>query len=134
MKIGADGKTKFPPGFVRKVFGLTIGPAELWEAMPWSWLIDYFSNAGHVLSNMQNGVVGDVVAEEAWVMRKHITQATQVSSLVWNDGSMAVGSITAMSETKCRLRANPFGFGLSTDDLSGRQIAILGALGISRAF
>jgi hypothetical protein len=36
-------------------------------------------------------------------------------------------------ETKTRRRANPFGFGVSWEALSARQIAILTALGITRA-
>lgn len=134
LGMGSGGKDRFPPGFVRKVYGLTIGPAELWEAMPWSWLIDYFTNAGDVLSNMQNGVVGDVVAEEAWVMRTHTIKASQISELTWNEGDLCRGRVTAEQETKCRVAANPFGFGMSMDDLSNRQLAILGALGIARAF
>jgi len=37
----------------RKVFGVTPEkiPAALWEAVPWSWLADYFSNVGDILSS-----------------------------------------------------------------------------------
>jgi len=37
------------------------------------------------------------------------------------------------SETQSRIAASPFGFGLKFDTLSGRQQAIIGALGLSRA-
>lgn len=36
-------------------------------------------------------------------------------------------------ETKARVRASPFGFGLSFDGFTPRQMAILAALGITRA-
>jgi hypothetical protein len=40
--------------------------------------------------------------------------------------------ITLVSETKLRRKANPYGFGLTWDELSSRQQSILAALGITR--
>lgn len=116
---------------VRKIMGLTITPADAWEAIPWSWLIDYFTNVGNVLSNIDSGYVDDVVASYAYVMRSSITSASQQSSGVLLDGTAYSGTITQESETKARAAADPFGFEVS-GDLSPRQLAILAALGISR--
>lgn len=33
----------------RQILGLRINPADLWDAIPWSWLIDYFTNIGDIL-------------------------------------------------------------------------------------
>ena len=33
----------------RQIHGLRINPADLWDAVPWSWLIDYFANVGDLL-------------------------------------------------------------------------------------
>lgn len=33
----------------RAVLGLNVSAGTLWEAMPWSWLIDYFVNIGDIL-------------------------------------------------------------------------------------
>lgn len=33
----------------RAALGLNISAASLWEALPWSWLIDYLSNVGDIL-------------------------------------------------------------------------------------
>jgi hypothetical protein len=32
-----------------QVLGLRVNPADIWDAIPWSWLIDYFINIGDVL-------------------------------------------------------------------------------------
>jgi len=37
----------------RLVAGFSVRPATLWEAMPWSWLIDWFGNVGdHIAANL----------------------------------------------------------------------------------
>jgi hypothetical protein len=53
------------------------------------------------------------------------------------DGSGAlqhtVLGASVVETTKQRVAANPFGFGISPDSLSGRQLSILAALGLSKA-
>jgi hypothetical protein len=39
-----------------QVLGLRVNPADLWDAVPWSWLIDYFTNIGDVLE-AANGMI-----------------------------------------------------------------------------
>jgi hypothetical protein len=34
-----------------QVLGLRFNPADFWEAIPWSWLIDYFMNIGDMLES-----------------------------------------------------------------------------------
>jgi hypothetical protein len=38
------------------VWGLNVSPASLWEAMPWSWLIDWFGSFGDYLEANRNRV------------------------------------------------------------------------------
>jgi hypothetical protein len=45
----------------------------------------------------------------------------------------AVAPVTVRTTVKKRIKANPFGFGLSWDGLSTIQKTIVAALGISRA-
>jgi hypothetical protein len=114
-----------------RIMGLNLTPSTIWNALPWSWLIDYFGNVGHVLSNLSTGAVGDVVSTNAYVMRHLVTRASQDSFGCLANDTQLMGTITSVTETKSRVIANPFGFGLSPD-LTGRQYAILAALGISR--
>jgi hypothetical protein len=36
--------------------GLNLSAATLWEALPWSWLIDYFANIGDILEASRGGI------------------------------------------------------------------------------
>lgn len=37
-------------------YGLNISFSTLWEAMPWSWMVDWFSNIGDILHNNRNTI------------------------------------------------------------------------------
>lgn len=121
----------FRANFIRKVYGLTITPADLWEAMPWSWLIDYFSNVGDVMSNISSGYV-DCVAKYAYLMKTTTSQCAQTSYGGFYNGTEIYGSVIRTCESKHRVSVNPFGLELGSESLSPKQLAILAALGISR--
>lgn len=120
----------FRANFERKVYGLTITPADLWEAMPWSWLIDYFSNVGDIMSNISSGYV-DCVAKYAYVMKHCRSSCVQQSYGEFLNGASVTGVCSRILESKHRVSANPFGLDVGAE-LSPRQFAILAALGISR--
>jgi len=56
------------------VTGATIDSSSVWEAIPWSWLIDYFSNVGDYFRANRN-VVGATLNDIA-VMRHTVTTAS----------------------------------------------------------
>jgi hypothetical protein len=130
------------------LFGLNPTPALLWELMPYSWLIDWFSNVGDVINNLSSNGIADLLLDYGYVMRsfRRETIYEQVLSPFFIDiGPQPdldygkVGSIppkilrtTVVEESKERVAATPFGFGLQIGDLSARQFAILSALGLSR--
>lgn len=116
----------------RRIMGLTLTPGDVWAALPWSWLIDYFSNAGDVLDNITNGYVDDLAAKYAYVMRTHSISVHQTSWTKVNWGGPQVqGTVQGSQVTKCRQMADPFGFTAGAS-LSNSQLAILAALGVSR--
>lgn len=119
---------------MRRMYGLTLTPDLVWNIMPWSWLIDWFTNAGDVVSNLTTGVVDDLVAAWAYVMGHTIREAQQVVRCYpKRDGAVIPTTVTGRTtcEVKRRDAATPFGFGLDADDLTLRQLAILSALGLS---
>lgn len=117
---------------LRRQYGLSISPTVIWEATPWSWLIDWFSNAGDVISNIESSVVDNLVAKYAYVMRTK-ERRLEVHSTHCICHMTLDATWDYFIESKTRAGANPFGFGLSDGDLSARQWSILGALGIMRA-
>lgn len=116
-----------------KLFGLTLTPDVIWELTPWSWAVDWFSNAGAVISNATSiGLAGLVmqygyIMEETSIVDTYSMPGTGITGL-----SGKVPSSTWITTIKRRNEANPFGFGLSWDGLSPTQLAITAALGITR--
>lgn len=117
--------------FVRQLYGLTLNPSVVWELTPWSWLIDWFSNVGHCISNVDNGWASNLVSAYAYVMTTRRTEI-RVDSEHWINNGCVKDSWTYGYVSKRRAQANPFGFGLTWSDLTPRQWSILGALGITR--
>lgn len=123
----------------RKLFGLNINPALLWELIPWSWLVDWISNTGDVFSNLDSGIAENLVAAYAYVMRTttySMTNSATVTFLTCADPVMLT-TITQSSSSKItrkhRVAATPFGFGVDLGSFSPKQIAIMAALGLSRS-
>lgn len=125
---------------VVRLLGLYPSPALVYELMPWSWLADYFSNLGDVISNLSDSASApNLVASYAYVMgHKTVTTRYQTDfdlrTVAYQPSTAVPVSLISevVSEAKTRHEASPFGFGFNLDGLSGRQLAILGAMGINR--
>lgn len=123
----------------RQMWDLEVGPEQLYELMPWSWLIDWFSNLGHVVGNYTASLEDNVVADYAYIMQHNVTEIHQSQRFAvkhydgrsWVNHPAYTSAITTI-ETKCRGAANPYGFNFSWPSLTWRQKSILSALGISR--
>jgi hypothetical protein len=115
--------------------GISPTPDLVWNLTPWSWAVDWFSNAGEVISNVSDFATGGLVMHYGYLMEHTIKRRTlyQVKSgyLIGNQ-HVPAGPITLVSESKVRRQANPFGFGVSWEGLSTFQASILAALGITR--
>lgn len=125
------------------LFGLYPSPSLLYEVMPWSWLIDWFSNVGDVISNLSSNGIADLIVDYGYLMRhRKVTQTVSFGTVPTFGFSETLSttepiapsnlSVTITKETMERIAATPFGFGLQLEDLSDRQAAILVALGLSR--
>jgi hypothetical protein len=121
----------FRRNFLRKLYGLSITPREVWELIPWSWLVDWFTNAGDVISNVSGGAL-DCVAKYAYVMGTTSRRWTQQCGTTFCDGTSITGNVETEHFAKTRVAANPYGFGITFGELSPRQLAILAALGLTR--
>jgi hypothetical protein len=116
-----------------KLLGIQLTPSTLWELAPWSWAIDWFSNAGDVISNLSDWSTYGLVLHHGYMMENSIAKRTYSrpdAGLI--DRSAVAGDVVLITESKRRIRANPFGFGLTWEGLNPLQLAIAAALGISR--
>jgi len=124
------------PGFVeqsdsalyaKKILGLDLSPDTVWNLTPWSWAADWFSNTGDVIDNLSDYATDGLVMRYGY-MQRHVVETHSY----YIDGSSANLPLSFVTEHKARVKANPFGFGLTWDGLTPRQVAISIALGIKR--
>lgn len=120
-----------------RLYGLRPSPSVVYNAVPWSWLVDWFTNLGHVIENVEPGVADRLAADYFYVMRKRSRVKTREASGTFYrspDGSPVSIHVSqvAASVSKTRISGSPFGFDVKQEDLNGTQLAILGALGLSR--
>lgn len=118
------------------LLGTDLSPELLWNLAPWSWAFDWYTNAGDVLHNISAFLSDGLVMKYGYVMEHKLITTTYTLdgySLKSNvQGSIAPLKMTTTQERKVRLKASPFGFGLTDTDLSPRQKAIIAALGITQ--
>lgn len=126
----------------RKMAGYLLGlkssgmtPDQVWQIAPWSWLVDWFSDIGDIISNVTNLGIDSTVLEYGYAMQLEQTVRTE-SGVIRKTGAQPVGpypfSSEFISSRKVRAQANPYGFEVDWSGLSLKQISILAALGITR--
>ena len=126
------------------LFGLSLTPNTLWELTPWSWAVDWFSNAGDVINNVTNiGLAGQVM-RYGYIMEETIDKVTVTvpytyfktvksqSPLEYGYTKSGPASVGYETVTKRRVAASPFGFSVGWEGLSPTQLAITAALGITK--
>lgn len=114
------------------LFGLRVSPSNLYKTIPWTWLADWVSNFGDHVDHWNDAWLDSVVCNYLYVMQTRIIKRTYTRVLPFRSGTVNL-SWSRYKATKTRSSASsPYGFSLSWDDLSLRQLGILGALGIKR--
>lgn len=121
----------------RQLYGLELTPEVVWNLIPWSWAVDWEGNIGNVLHNVSRFAQDGLVMRYGYIMQQ---KTCKIDYTLTSGGSIQEVSnpagktlrMTVIAESKVRRTATPFGFGFDMKALTGRQSAILGALGISR--
>jgi len=145
MPLGFDPSDYFQRLKVLANFEIT--PAVLWELAPWSWLVDWFLRIQDSITANLNAANDLLVMHYGYAMEHQIfrdlisldlsavprSKANGATSYAYWLNLPATASWVATSEFKTRLRANPYGFRTGgTASLNGGQLAILGALGLTK--
>jgi len=104
--------------------------SELWQLMPWSWLIDWFSNTGEFLDAHRNSVPAEPSLVNVMTTIRSVDKLVRIPGPLDNP-LISGGNATYTTTTKARGQS---GAVLTADipHLSGRQLSILGALGLQR--
>jgi hypothetical protein len=126
------------------LLGLKLTPEVLWELTPWTWLIDWFSNIGTIVSNVSTLGADNARLNYAYSTlryRETVSFDSYRPPLTTDDSSKPEGHMSwsgdikfvQTNDMKVRLAASPFGFSVSTPDLQIGQWGILASLGLARA-
>lgn len=122
---------------LERTYAVGLSPINVWNTLPYSWLVDWVSNASSVWTNMtylgRDGLImawGYVMAETTTYITYTWTGPFRSDSLgSWQTVSLET---TVKSVVKQRLRATPFGFMPDFSGFNPKQLSILAALGVSR--
>ncbi|DAD51835.1 TPA_asm: maturation protein [ssRNA phage Esthiorhiza.4_17] len=128
------GKAALYAEYANKLLGVKPTPSNIWNAAPWTWALDWFTNAGDVVKNISQMGHDGLVLKYGYIMSRTSTKTTLVTgSQAGFSGFMSAGSVTHLEEWKKRMPANPYGFGVTGDSLSNAQKAVIAALGLSHS-
>lgn len=110
------------------VFGIGgVHLSDVWELLPWSWMVDWCSNVGDWLQSRRNKI--PVAARDICIMKYRETKGSwsRTDSQTWVGG----GGGTVLLETKERFLGVD-SLSASIPFLNGGQLSILGALVATR--
>lgn len=134
-----DFNIKDPPYWLRlQLLGAIPDLATVYNLVPWTWLIDWFTNLGDIVELMVLRWKYSQVAKYAYLMTTQSWTYSTTGEMVFSPrpSSVPFKRIGASSKrtfvTKGRIAANPYGFGVLEGSLNGTQLSILAALGINR--
>lgn len=128
------GKLKLWEAETNRLLGSRITPETLWNVTSWTWLIDWFTTIGDVISNISYLGQDGLVLRWGYIMRSVEVEARIISlNCIPRNGDQGPAACTGKFVQKARRKASPYGFGLNQNDLSPKQYSILGALGLTRA-
>jgi hypothetical protein len=116
----------------RAVLGLTLDFSTAWELIPWSWLIDWFSNTGDFIAAHRN-IIGASCDTLAIMRHGFTTNTAEPVDTVIDGRPLKFTRYKSTYETKTRARVQP---SLAADlpFLTMRQVGILASIGVTRRF
>lgn len=112
----------------RAVLGLTVDFNTAYQLIPWSWLVDWFSNLGDIVESSRNIV--PVTHDQPLVMR-HVRN--EFSFPEWTSGLAYLSPGKVSIETKSRKRV-PVTLSVDIPFLTKRQSAILASIAALRGW
>jgi hypothetical protein len=115
------------------LYGARVTPTLLWKVTPWTWLVDWVTNAGKNVDNISSMLVDSVVSKYFYLMH-HQTRQLRMTQVInfWDKGAVTMSWAREYESKQRASQTTPFGFDLSRSSLSGSQWSILGALGLSK--
>lgn len=120
---------------MNQIYGLSVHGviSSAWEVLPWSWLIDWFTNFGELIKASNNEIA---TTSTSCVMSMSTVTFTNPGGVAeWpSDGSKSWSGCKSTMETKARYPYRPGldAFSVKLPYLSNNQLSILGSLALLR--
>jgi len=130
--VQAINKFKRGEQMANRLFGARITPDLIYKLTPWSWALDWVSTAGSVVRNWSAFANDGLVMHHAYIMEEKTQDITYALTGVGSSAGVINLTQTFRYETKVRVKATPYGFGINPASFTGKQWSIIAALGISR--
>lgn len=114
-------------------YGLDFSPAQVWEAMPWSWLVDWFSNVGDCFNANRNTIPvehsGSCIMTETRYSKRidHFLNVGAHDSL-----SLRLPPYTRVEKLRTVMGSATTWPEFNLPFLTGKQLSILGSLAVTR--
>lgn len=130
------GKARLYESYANKILGTRLTPEVVWNLAPWSWATDWFANTGDVYTNLSYFGQDSLAMQYGYVMESNTstfrTSLTCKVNLVGKPNTQISIAEDFATRTMQRLYASPYGFGVTYEAMSPRQLAIIAALGLTR--
>jgi len=114
------------------IYGLRVTPSNVYKAIPWTWLIDWFVDVSRYIDAISDSLVDQVVCDYFFVSMRQEYKRTLSVSLPFVDGTVNLSYDFNINTKERKGASSPFDFALGMGSLSSRQLAILSALKVSR--
>ncbi len=112
-------------------FGAVPRAIDFWNLIPWTWFVDWFTNINHVITNLSYLGRDGLYLQRGYIMAHYRDVETSSQGRTFMGRPFLTTGVRTF-ERKYRVRASPFGFGLTWQDFDPFQLSILGALGVNR--
>lgn len=114
---------------LRHALGIDFAASHLWDAMPWSWLVDWFAGAGSVVHALQNRM--GIQFANASAMRHTVTK---VETIPRRHAYITHGPAMAVYETKYRTPTSPSILPSGINYFGSGQLTTLASLAVTRGY
>jgi len=124
-------------GYAREIdhlTGLGLDPEAVWQLIPWSWLLGWFSDLNTIIHNVNAFAQDSLVLRYGYLMCESTVKDTHIHPGITSMLGEQSGPLSTTYHTvrKQRIKASPYGFGLNPNSFTDRQWSILTALGLTK--
>jgi len=113
----------------KALLGLTVDPLTLYELMPWSWLIDWFSNLGNIVKATRNIIPA---SHSTPTIMRHTLSTAKQNRVTFTHPSISISPVSCVAEQKLR-QSSVASLSAHFGMLEANQMSILASLSILKA-